>query len=177
MHLQKGNVRLERIFTTVLFVGLIGVFIYKMLRIAEVSERMMIESHTTQLKAALELRFAELMMSGKQHTAIELVETNPMLLYEKMYPQQIFEGYVGEQWEVEFDKLDDGSWVFDKKTGTLMYKLRHNHIVTNLDPEPAKLQWHIKASVIVENNLSGKGKRERVESLKLVPVYKFEWNY
>ncbi len=177
MHYQRGNIRLERVLAIALFVSLMGIFIYRILDIAEISEKIMIEGRVRQFQAALDLHFAELIMTGKQQDALLLEGSNPVTLHLKAFPDQQISGYLGERWDVQIDRIDEGSWIFDTKSNVLIYKLNQNDLVNNKDPQPLRIQWTVSPQVIQENSLTGNGKRTRVDSIKLQTVHAFSWNY
>jgi hypothetical protein len=176
MQRQFGSIRIERVLAILLFVVLITVFIYKVLGIAGISERMLIEGRIKQFQAAIDLQFANMIMEGKQQQALELDGANPIKFYKKIFPDQALTDYKGERWNVPFEQLEAGSWIFDTQTKHLIYKLKQDDLVTNTDPLLLRLQWRVKPHIIKENSLTGSGKRSRVESIKLEPVHAFYWN-
>ena len=176
MRRQSGSIRIERIMAILLFVVLMTVFIYKVMGIAGISERMLIEGRIKQFQAAIDLHFANLMMQGKQQKALQLDGVNPLRFYNKLFPNQELSYYKGERWQVPFAELEAGSWIYDTDSRNLIYKLIQNDLVTNTDPISLRLQWRVTPQIIEENSLTGKGQRKRVDAIILEPVYTFVWN-
>ena len=176
MKLQSGSISIERIMGVLLLALLLTVFIYKILGIAGISEKMLIEGRIKQFQAAIDIHFAGLMMQGKQQQALQLEASNPLDFYKKAFPDQPLSDYHGERWKLPFAGMDEGAWMFDTHSRHLIYKLKQDDLVTNTDPILLRLQWQVKPQIVEENTLSGNGKRRRVESIKLESVYPFDWN-
>ncbi len=173
---QRGSIRVENLIPILLILVLFVVLLYKLLGIASISEKLIISGRIQQFQAALDIHFAQLMMTGKQQQAKLLEGSNPLTFYQIAFPNQELKNYLGERWEVPFEQLEGGSWIFDSKSRNLIYKLKQNDLVINTDPIGLRLQWRVKPQIVEENDLNGNGKRRRVESVKLESVYSFYWN-
>jgi len=86
-----------------LFAGLIGFFVYRVSGVAEVAERMSVETRIRQLQAAIDMEFANLMMLDQQKKAINWLGKNPFpLLKAATESENIFSDYLGEHWNRKY---------------------------------------------------------------------------
>ncbi len=177
MDIRQQAIRIERVLALLLFATLIGFFVYRVSGIAEVAERMFIETRIRQLQTAVDLDFASLMMIDQQNSAIAWRGINPFLLMRESNNDKHIRDYMGESWFVTWDELTGGKWIFDKQRGIILYRLKNKDLVSSNDPVKDRMMWQVIPKVIEENNLVGTSKRKRVVSVRIKSLFKYNWNY
>ncbi len=178
MDLRQQAFRIERILALLLFVVLMGFFVYRVSGIAEVAERMSVEAHIQQLQAGLDMKFASLMMINQQNKALSWSGINPFLFITAASKSEpAFSDYAGEQWDVKLKNMGKGSWVYDKKPGVIIYRLKNARVLSGDDPVKGRMVWKVVPVVVEENALVPGKKHNRVDSVRLRSLYEYKWNY
>ncbi len=178
MDIRQEAIRIERVFALLLFAGLIGFFVYRVSGVAEVAERMSVETHIRQLQAAIDMEFANLMMLNQQKKALNWLGKNPFpMLKAASESENIFSDYLGEQWDVQLNNIERGKWIYDKNQKVIIYRLKNDGVVTSNDPIKGRMVWKVIPRVIEENDLIHSGKHKRVDSVRLKSLYEYKWNY
>ncbi len=105
----------------------------------EESERAQVERVVGTMRAALQFKAAELIVSNRQAEAVKFLDQNPMdWLVEK--PQN----YLGEYYSPAAGTLPKGNWYYDRKIKTLVYLL--NNGKTFEDGQLNLLKFKVKFS-------------------------------
>lgn len=178
MDIRQEAIRIERVLALLLFAGLIGFFVYRASGVAEVAERMSVETRIRQLQAAIDMEFATLMMLDQQKKALNWLGINPFpMLKAASESENIFSDYLGEQRDVQLNNIDPGKWIYDKNQKVIIYRLKNKGVVSSNDPIKGRMVWKVTPRVVEENDLRHSGKHKRVDSVRLKSLFAYKWNY
>ena len=171
--MQLGPSKLERIIAVGLFIVLMGYLVVRVFDLIEAAEKVAVINRIQQLQAGADWKFAELMSSGQRHQGLLYADSNPFDLVDLKKSDD----YLGSVEQVDWSTIATQTWVFNRQTGVLSYRLAYPERVNHGGEIHDRLQWHLQVEVIEELDpfSGGGGKRQRVERLKIVPIVPYQW--
>lgn len=120
-HRQFGGSKLFEFVIVVLLVGVLSMVVLEyMLRYIEVAEKGAMENTVLNLRSALRLRLAEVLVRGDAAEGVRLSRENPM-----SWLQSKPQNYAGEFSYPEPDSIGLGKWYYDSNDRELVYLVDH----------------------------------------------------
>lgn len=114
---QAGGSKLFELLMVVLLVGALSMVVLDyMLGYIEMAERSAMENTVMNLRSALRLRLAEVLVHGDAREGVRLARDNPMNWLQESPPN-----YAGEFEDPEPGVIALGKWYYDRKNRELVY--------------------------------------------------------
>ena len=163
----------------ILSVVLVLVFILVALpffsRMLENLERTALQLIVRQLNAAAYMKMAEYVALDKLQLLPDQLRLNPVNWLE-LPDLGGWDRYQGEVNEVDFEQLDEQSWVFDKSTGRLIYKVNYPELLINGDPIYNRIQFRVKMDYVdYDDNGRFDAKTDTITGFLVQAVYPYQW--
>ena len=128
----SGFSLLELVIVVCVVAVLAGFGLEKMLRYLEEAEKAAMEQTIGNMKSALNLRLATMVVDGTIGKATGLAAENPM-----DWLASRPENYLGALYDPALDKTAKGNWYFDRQGAILVYlPMRTRHFVVGRDGKP-----------------------------------------
>lgn len=166
MRRQYGLTRLEFALVSVIFVLLIGAFLYAVRHQQAQAEKLSVELTVMAMRTGLLSEVTQRLINHQSEQTADLVGSNPVRFL-KSPPV----GYLGEFKEVDAGRVQASSWYFDSTAGELVYRLNRADGFRRLDgSDKDEIRWRVGVR---------EGGQQRgpltVDALSLMPVGNYEW--
>lgn len=172
---QFGGSKLFEFIIVVMLVGVLSMVVLEyMLRYIEVAEKGAMENTVMNLRSALRLRLAEVLVRGDAAEGARLARENPM-----NWLQGKPQNYAGEFSYPEPDSIGPGKWYYDSNSRELVYLVDHGREF--VPDEEGRKRVRIR---VVAPSLTGRAKEsqemtvnEVVKDISLVFVEPYKWEF
>ncbi|PCJ49045.1 MAG: hypothetical protein COA74_07200 [Gammaproteobacteria bacterium] len=168
----------EVVLSVVLVLVLVLVALPFFTRMLENIERTALQQIVRQLNAAAKMKMAEYVALDKLQRLPEQMRINPVnwLDIRDLGGWDRYKGEVEIVELVDFEQLGEQSWVFDKTTGRLIYKLAYPELLINEDPINNRIQFRVRMDY-VDFDVKGKfdTKTDTITGLFVEAVYPYHW--
>lgn len=166
---RRGGFSLLELVTVIVVVGvLMALFLDRVLYYQEYSEKTAMELTVMNVRSALRLKTAELVLDGRTGEIAELAGQNPVKWLERAPPN-----YVGERDDPPAGEIAPGNWYFDRARHELVYRLdRAGHFAEEGDG--ARVRYRVEGVTEPAGTGGGAGSG-RVEWARLALVRPYHW--
>ncbi len=172
---QTGGSKLFEFVWVVVLVGVLSmVMLDYMLRYIEVAEKSAMENTAMNLRSALRLRLAEVLVRNDAKEAMRLARANPMdWLYE------VPSNYAGEISDPEMDSIARGKWYWNRSSRELVYLVDNGRDFTPDAKGLKRVRYRVHAAFLAaavkENRQLSVNDLVGEISLVLAEPYKWEF--
>lgn len=141
---QTGGSKLFEFVWVVVLVGVLSmVMLDYMLRYIEVAEKSAMENTVMNLRSALRLRLAEVLVRNDAKEAMRLARANPMdWLYE------VPSNYAGEISDQELGSIARGKWYWSRSSRELVYLVDNGRDFTPDAKGLKRVRYHVHAAFL-----------------------------
>lgn len=156
--------RLELVFSVVVLLVLVSVFLNYMIIMMARAERSMVEASIVNLNSALRVQAMQIYMNDGPTALDRLQHANPVTLLEQRtdwQPGETFDavqmatlagvrsqaalpGYAGAMTAEQAADLESGSWYYDTGAGALVYLVRNTEMFRSELPGRARLRYRLE---------------------------------
>lgn len=168
---QRGFTLFELVVVILLIGTLMLIALDRIWPLRAEAERVGVQTTVGALRSALGLEVADRVVNGRYETLVQLQHSNPMQLLAQTPPN-----YIGERDSVQPEQLEPGQWVFDRRQGMLIYRLRFTDNFSSPLSGPARVRYRVLLR-FHDKNANGKLDRpaESVAGLDLQAVEQAQW--
>ena len=177
MEIRQGSIKIERVLGVLLLTILMGYFVYISSGMAEHAEKMNIQNRVRLIQTAIDLEFATLMMENKQQQAEKWLGKNPFTFLQKNIQMPSLDNLIPYQQGLQPTQIKPGKWYFNESEGVTYYHVINTDLVGGNLAEKGVLAWKITPKIILENDLTRKSQKTRIEGVYFKPLYDFHLNY
>lgn len=163
---QTGFTLLELAVVAIIIAILAGIFFNRMLRYQEFAEKTVLEATVADLRSALRLKVAELMIQNRMNEIGNISRENPMS-WLTLAPAN----YVGELKQPMQQPVPPGSWYFDPDHHELVYLLQRSRYFKP-GPDGQKL---VRYRIILLTRKSQNNANAVIEGVRLTRTTPYEW--
>lgn len=163
---QTGFTLLELAVVVIAVSILASIFLNRMQRYQEFTEKTVVEATVANMRSGLRYRIAELMMNGRMNEMGSLSRENPMS-WLKAPPSN----YLGQLAQAQDQRIPPGSWYFDPRRHELVYLLQYSRYFKP-GPDGQKV---IRFRVIASTQKQAANNSARVEGISLAPAGPYDW--
>lgn len=163
--------RLELALVVIVIAVLMMMFMRRMERVEAAMERAMVQLVVQDLQSRLLMYKADLTISGREDGLADIIGANPV---GTIIP--VLGNYAGAYDEVDWDAVLPGQWVFDRRAGTLEYRVIHEDWVDTPVRHPARIRLRIEPRYV---DVDGDGRydpgTDRLRTVVLDEVGAYTW--
>lgn len=164
---QRGFSLFEIVVVVLLIGVLMSIAIDRMLQLQIAAEKVSVQELLGNLKGAVNLQAADLVVHKGLGSMRILESSNPML-----YLQELPHNYLGNRSEHDAGQLAKGNWFFDPNEGVLVYIVNNtSYFETRLKGTP---RIRFKVSLIYKDNLDN-GRADSIRGVTIKALNDYRW--